>query len=356
MLENPASVSDCWSGSYFVTCKLLIFGMAGSWFILSSVFVVLLSALVLAIITLENTKYKGEVVEYSSKGWMRESVVWDEENQRFLVSNMEGGVGEIRLQDGGGLREETVVKDLEFLGNCTLGLQIDTIRNRLLVVIADSYGLGYSALAAYDLKTWKRLYFTKLCGPESTTHANAVDLDPEGNAYVTDTKQNIIWKVSSDGSTVSVLRNPVFASQSSKVPFMAMGLNGIVYHPDGFLLVVHMCSGAIIKSSLDGVDVSVVNMSSPMVLGDGLVLLSPEKMAVVGTPSARLLESRDGWKSAQLTHRYVGPMHRFATAGTIKNGKVFVSHMFGFGFGNGKHIITEAIFRPLGVPNRSCLF
>lgn len=338
-----------------MTCKLLILGMAGSWFTLSSVFVVLLSGLVLAIITLENTKYKGEVVEYSSKGWMRESFVWDEENKRFLVSNMEGGVGEIRLQnggsDGGGLREETVVKDLEYLGNGTLGLQIDPIRNRLLVVIADPFGLRYSALAAYDLKTWERLYFTKLCGPESITHANDVDLDPEGNAYVTDTKQNIIWKVSSDGSTVSVLSNPVFASQSSKLFFKGLGLNGIVYHPDGFLLVVHMCSGAIIKSSLDGVDVTVVNMSSSMVLGDGLVLLSPEKMVVVGTPSARLLESRDGWKSAQLTHRYVGPMHRFATAGTIKNGKVFVNHMFGFGFGNGKHIITEAIFRPLGGPS-----
>ena len=26
-------------------------------------------------------------------------------------------------------------------------------------------GHSYSALAAYDLKTWKRLFFTKLCGP-----------------------------------------------------------------------------------------------------------------------------------------------------------------------------------------------
>jgi len=336
-----------------VTCKLLIFDMAGSWFT-PSVFVVLLSGLALAIITLEKTKYKGEVVEYRSKGWMRECVVWDEGNKRFLVSNMEGGVGEIRLQDGGsdggGLREETVVKDLEYLGNGTLGLQIDPIRNRLLVVITDTFGHTYSALAAYDLKTWKRLYFTKLCGPESITQANDVDLDPEGNAYVTDTIQNIIWKVSSDGSTVSVLSSPIFTSQSSKLPFKGIGTNGIVYHPDGFLLVVHTWSGAIFKSSLDGVDVSVVNMSSPVVTGDGLVLLSPEKMVVVGTPSARLLESRDGWKSAQLTHRYVGPMHRLATTGTIKNGKVFVNHMFGFGFGKGKHIITEAIFRPLGSP------
>jgi len=329
--------------------------MAGSCFILSSVFVVLLSGLALAIIKLENTKYKGEVVEYRSKGWMRECAVWDEENKRFLVSNMEGGVGEIRLQDGGSnggeLREETVVRDSEYLSNVTVGLQIDPIRNRLLAVITDISGYSYSALAAYDLKTWKRLYYTKLCGPESITMANDVDLDPEGNAYVTDSKQNIIWKVSSDGSTVSILSSPIFASQPDKLRFLGIGNNGIVYHPDGFLLVVHFSSGTIFKSSLDGVDVSVVNISSSMFLGDGLALLSPEKLVVVGNPSARLLESRDGWKSAQLTHRYVGPMHRLATTATIKDGKVFVNHMFGFGFGNGKHIITEAIFKPLGTPN-----
>lgn len=338
-----------------VTCKLLTFGMAGSWFTTSSVFVVILSVLVLALVTLENTKHKGEVVEYRSRGWMRECVVWDEENKRFLVSNMEGGVGEIRLRDGdsagGGLREETVVRDLEYLGNATVGLQIDPARNRLLAVITDSIGNRYSALAAYDLKTWKRLYFTKLSGPESITMANDVDLDPEGNAYVTDPKQNIIWKVSLDGSTVSVLSSPIFASQSSKLPFKGIGLNGIVYHPDGFLLVVHTFSGAIFKSSLDGGDVSVVNISSPMFMGDGLALLSPEKMVVVASLSTRLLESRDGWKSAQLTHRYVGPMHRLATTATIKDGKAFVNHMFGFGFGNGKHIITEAIFKSLGVPS-----
>ena len=40
--------------------------------------------------------------------------------------------------------------------------------------------------------------------------------------------------------------------------------NGIVYHLDGFLLVVHTFFGAIFKSSLDGVDVTVVNTSSAM--------------------------------------------------------------------------------------------
>eukprot|EP01018_Ginkgo_biloba_P009607 Gb_05008 [translate_table: standard] len=374
-----------------------------SWLTVSLVGI-LLSGLSLAIIKLENSKSNGEVVEYESKGWMRECAVWDEENKRFLVSNMEGGLGQISMlgiSNGGELKEETVVKDLDYLGNATLGFPIDPVRNRVVVVIVDSSGYKYSALAAYDTRTWQRLYLTKLSGPENqdwcngqdsglsgwywglgleglqgievfrlqhshvldhpdcsipiyrkktSSLANDVDLDPEGNAYVTDSKKNIIWKVGLDGTTVSVLSSPLFTSQPNKLPFKGIGHNGIVYHPDGFLLVVHMWSGAIFKTSLDGMDVSVVNVSSPMVLGDGLALLSPEKLVVVGTPSTRLLESRDGWKSAQLTHRYVGAMHRLATTATIKDGKAFVNHLFGFGVGKRKHVITEAVFKPLDIP------
>ena len=37
-------------------------------------------------------------------------------------------------------------------------------------------------------------------------------------------------------------------------------------------------------------------------------------------------------------------MHRLATTATIKDGKSFVNHMFGFGFGNGKHIILNIFY------------
>lgn len=305
-------------------------------------------ALITGLLNLEDSKHKGELVEYESQGWLREYASWDAQNQRFLVSFMEGGLGQIRM-DG---KEETLVKDQDYAGNATLGFEIDRPRNRVLLVVADMLGNRYSALAAYDMKTWGRLFLTKLSGSgDEKTFADDVTVDETGNAYVTDTKGNKIWKVSPDGSEVTELRSPVFTSFPGKLPLNLVGLNGIVYHPDGFLLAIHSWSGVLFKVSLDGSSVKAVNLNALLLLGDGLALLSPHRLVVAsGMPSARIVESTDGWESGRLTHRYVGPMHRIATCATVKDdGKVFISHMIGMGLVK-KHVITEAVFAEVARP------
>lgn len=293
-------------------------------------------------LNLEGSKHKGELVEYESQGWLREYASWDAQNQRFLVSFMEGGLGQIRT-DG---KEETLVKDEDYAGNATLGFEIDRPRNRLVVVVADTLGNRYSALAAYDMKTWRRLFLTKLSGlGDEKSFADDVTVDPTGTAYVTDAKGNKIWRVSPDGSEVTEIRSPVFTSFPGRLPLNLVGLNGIVYHPDGFLLAIHSWAGVLFKVSLDGSSVRAVNMSALLLLGDGIALLSPDRLVVAsGMPSARIVESRDGWQSASLTHRYVGPLHRIATCATVKDdGKVFVSHLIGMGLVK-RHVITQAVF------------
>jgi len=59
----------------------------------------------------------------------------------------------------------TVVKEPNLAGNASLGIAIDTPRNRVLVVNADAIGNRYGALAAYDLSSWNRLFLTQLSGP-----------------------------------------------------------------------------------------------------------------------------------------------------------------------------------------------
>ena len=63
------------------------------------------------------------------------------------------------------LEEVTVVKDVDVAGNASLGILVDRPRNRLLVVNADAIGNIYSALSAYDLSTWNRIFLTQLGGP-----------------------------------------------------------------------------------------------------------------------------------------------------------------------------------------------
>ncbi|XP_058083603.1 uncharacterized protein LOC131231436 [Magnolia sinica] len=320
----------------------------------SLVVLVLLSAIPLSlIIALERTKSATHAYEYHSNGWLRECAKWDDQGRRFLVSLMEGGVSQLTVPDdqlpGAVLEEELVVRDADVAGNGSLGIRVDRSRSRLLVVHADIIGNRYGALAAYDLRNWNRLFLTQLSGPgDEKSLADDVAVDDVGNAYITDAASNKIWKVGMNGEILSIIRSPIF-KQRKEWYYNLVGLNGIVYHPNGFLLVVHTASGYLFKIDVVKEEISTVEIvKGSLSMGDGLDLLSPTQIVVAGTPSGRLVESLDGWDTAKVVGRYVGPMHRLATSATLKDGRVYLNHMFGGGIPKRKHIITEAVFRTLG--------
>ncbi|XP_030444653.2 uncharacterized protein LOC115667180 [Syzygium oleosum] len=129
----------------------------------------LLSAIPFAyLISLELSPPTTHVLHYHSSGFLRECAKWDAPGRRFLVSFLEGGVGQVLVPDDRSpavLEEATVVKDADLAGNASLGLAVDGARGRLLVAVADVIGNRYSAVAAYDLSTWKRAFLTQLSGP-----------------------------------------------------------------------------------------------------------------------------------------------------------------------------------------------
>ncbi|XP_074316024.1 uncharacterized protein LOC141652454 [Silene latifolia] len=316
--------------------------------------ILLLSAIPIGIlIGLERAPPSTHVYQYHSNSWLRECVKWDHLGNRFIVSYMEGGVGVVNVpdqQEKGSdrvvLDEITVVKDADLAGNGSVGIVIDRPRNRLLVVVADVIGNRYGGLAAYDLSSWQRLFITHLSGPgDEKTLADDVAVDDEGNTYVTDAKQSKIWKVNVDGKLLSTITSPLFTFKEWYKNLIA--LNGIVYHPDGYLLVIHTTSGTLYKIDLkkgDGSIKLVKILTGSLVLGDGLELLSPSKLVVAGNPSGRLLESSDGWETASVTGKFWGPVHRLTTAATVKDGKVYLSCLFGLGYPKRKHVIVEAEF------------
>lgn len=135
----------------------------------------LLSAVPIAyLISVEVAPPATHVFHYHSSGFLRECAKWDESNRRFLVSFLEGGIATVGVPEdyasGAVLDEVVVVKDGDLAGNASLGLSVDLPRNRLLVAVADVFGNRYSALAAYDLTTWQRLFLTKLNGPSKSTN------------------------------------------------------------------------------------------------------------------------------------------------------------------------------------------
>lgn len=320
----------------------------------SLLFFLVISAVPVAyLISRERANPTTHVYHYHSSSFFRECAKWDDSSRRFIVSFLDGGIGQVAVPDdyapGTVLEEVTLVKDLELTGNASLGLVLDRPRNRLLVVAADLFGNKYSAVAAYDLSTWKRLFLTQLSGPgDEKSFADDVTVDAEGNAYVTDAKGSKIWKVGVKGESLSIISSHLFSPKEWYKNLV--GLNGIVYHPDGFLIVIHTFSGNLFKIDIvNGVgeseQIKLIKVAGgPLSFGDGLELLSPTKLVVAGNPSARLVESSDGWQTASVVAKFGGPAHRLATAATVKDGRVYLNHMLGFGYPKKKHALVEAVF------------
>ncbi|KAI4326428.1 hypothetical protein MLD38_031744 [Melastoma candidum] len=304
------------------------------------------------LVSLELSPSPTPVFHYRGSGFLRECAKWDSAGRRFLVSFLEGGVGQVVVpkegEFAGELDETTVVKDADLAGNASLGLAVDAGRNRLLVAVADVIGNKYSAVAGYDLSTWRRVFLTPLPSPPGEkSFADDVAVDSDGNAYVTDAKASKIWKVDPDGKLLYTIRSPLFVAKEWYRNLVT--LNGIVFHPDGYLLVIHTFSGKLFKVGLaadsEGHGVDVVEVAGgPLTFGDGIELLSPSELVVAGNPSGRLVESHDGWKTASVVGVFKGPSHRLATAATVKDGKVYLSHMFGIGYPNKKHALVQAVF------------
>ncbi|CAH2070863.1 unnamed protein product [Thlaspi arvense] len=322
----------------------------------STALFLLISAVPIAyIISLERALPSTHVFSYHSSGFLRECAKWDDVGRRFLVSFMDGGgIGEVVPGDSDGddgsdvLEEVTLVKDVDLAGSASAGIVIDRSRNRLLVAVGDLFRNQYSALAAYDLSTWRRIFLTELSGhSKEKSFADDVAIDAEGNAYVTDAKGSKIWKVDVNGKLVSTIKSLLFTPPGLFNNLVT--LNGIVYHPDGFLIVIHTFSGLLYKIDITENDnsnkVNVIEVTGGTLrFGDGIEFLSPTKIVVAGNPFTKLVESSDGWRTASVTGWFSsGMFHRLVSAATVKEGRVYLTHIVGFGY-KKRHILVEAVF------------
>jgi hypothetical protein len=156
----------------------------------------------------------------------------------------------------------------------------------------------------YDLATGRALHYADLTSltPNGDHLINGITLDPNGNAYVTDSFAPIIYKVDPSGAPSIFLKHHEFEGDGIK-------LNGIVYHPDGFLLVVKKNTGVLYRIPVaDPQRLARVDIARSFGGGDGLLLVDRETLVLVAnrTPelvseTAFVLGSKDAWASAVVT-------------------------------------------------------
>lgn len=213
-----------------------------------------------------------------------EGIAYDPQRNGFFVSSASSGTIALITEDGS---YAPVVAPETFLGNGTFGLSIDTNNNRLLAVSASFSDPTVAQLYIFDLATFTVLHQIDLGSLSATgaNFANDVTVDEQGNAYVTNSYQGIIYKVDIDGNSEILFNNVEYAAVD---PSQNSGFNGIAWHPDNILVIAHSQNNALYKLDLDNelaltqIDVPQGTVYEPdgiVIEGDKLVVVNAGKIA-----------------------------------------------------------------------------
>lgn len=254
------------------------------------------------------------------EGLFPEGIEWDAQRGRFLLGSLsEGTIFEV--QDDGSITP--LIENDRLMAS--VGIHIDAANDRLLVgnnnpaVFAGPVEEGpIATLMAFDLETGEELFYADLSDLyEGDRHfANDVTVDAEGNAYVTNSFAPVIFQVDPEGNASIFLEDERFAGEG-------FNLNGLDYHPDGYLLVAKANTGQLFKVPVDSPqDVTEVELDRPINGADGVVLRDDGTLfAVVSPQSVVALQSDDDWQTASVVAE--SELAQPATTIALRDGEVY---------------------------------
>lgn len=297
----------------------------------------------------------GHVITFRSPNLYPESFIWDPKSHNFIV----GGTRHQKLlsiSESG--VAETLISDTDLPQNSSfLGLAIDRRHNRLLACIhripTASHPSPFNALAAYDLQSRRRIFLTPLLdnndqNPIATVTeiihpaaANDVVVDLSGNAYVTNSDGDFIWKVNSNGDASIFSRSKVFKSHpvDVTVDYHRCGLNGVVFISDGCLLVVQSNTGKMYKVDVNDGTAKTVNLNKDLTAADGIAVKNDGVVVVVSQHKVYYIKSENNWEEGVVFDETTLDVEGFATAVVVGNKKrvyVLYGHVMEGIMGNGE--------------------
>ncbi|NYI07670.1 gluconolaconase [Allostreptomyces psammosilenae] len=277
------------------------------------------------------------VLNVSAPGLYPEGVAWDPSRETFLVGS--GAQGSVSVVDLERLTVTTLVPPIGRVA--TQGLAVDGTRGRVLAAynnwgprLGDPSRAAMSGLGVFDLASGETLHLVDIsAGGRGETCANDVTVDEAGYAYVTDSAADRLIRVDPDGRVTHTITAPGFETEE-------MGLNGVVVHPEGFLLVGRYEGARLFRvadpAASDTPAVTEVPVDPPLTTIDGMALRADGSLIVVsndmatdGEPGHRdavtILRSDDSWASAHVAEQRDWPEQDPSTVAVTPYGEYVLS-------------------------------
>lgn len=265
-----------------------------------------------------------ERINFIAPNQYPEGIAYSAQLDRFLVTSIP--LGKIGTVSTDGRYEDLVVPDELISG---IGMKV---AGNLVFVCNSDQGRSIKSkpgitprqtaeLLVFNLTTRKLVRQTDLDAlvpADDPNFANDVTLAPDGTAYVTDSFSPVIYRVKPDGTADVLVRDNVKFSSPT------FGLNGIVYHPNGYLIVANTGQGKLYKVDLlNGnaiTEIIITNASS--LPGDGLTLLNGDLYVVTGGNRVAQVRSVDNWQTASVI-KYDASGYLGATTSVAVNNQIY---------------------------------
>jgi len=266
-------------------------------------------------------------IEFNAPEAYPEGIEYDSNSDTYFVSSARlGSIGKVTPAGAYSiLNNDPTFKS-------SYGVKVHPDGKRLFACIGDANYSKFTSpdtrkkmarLVGIDIATGKKTDDIDLAGLVPGEHfPNDIAFDSQQNAYVTDSFANVIYKVTPGGKASVFADSPLFKTKG-------IGLNGIVYHPSGYLLTVSSGTGTLYKIDLNNSkNVAKVSTEQFFVNGDGLLLTDNQKLVVVqngGSDKIYELTSEDNWSSAKLSaSTLVADRFTYPSTATKAKDKVWV--------------------------------
>jgi len=269
---------------------------------------------------------KGQDITFHSNSLYPEGTAFSKKQQVFFVSSLNHGqIGKLDFSGN----YTPFIQDPELIA--TVGILADDKRDLLYVTNTDN-GVAektnpktaskLSEIIAYDLHTGKRKFKVDLgaLNPGQPNFVNDLTIDNEGNLYVTNSFSPILFKIDKNHKGSIFAKNDAWTGAG-------YNLNGIVYNPDGYLIVAQSNKGLLYKIDIKNPSkMTTVKLIEGDLRGaDGLILNGKNELAVISHvywKTYRVI-SGDNWSSAEKTDSTKSIL-TFPTTGVLVNGKYYI--------------------------------